>query len=211
MMRAAFPIGLGILLRNPFISGLWIGGGLGLAVTNGLTRRWQATNHQTILVAYRAGIGGLLPRRPLYHRIVEQRLFRDAQTPSYASTAQTHVEEAVNEPDDNERLYQAWMQAAADLGITIEQGGWLPTEPPARYSALIRNFGGRNGCMIAPLDADPQGSLRTAADQEGYFLALLNPAAYDQYRRQMFIATLNDWQWFGPEPPPSWYTGAPWS
>lgn len=35
--------------------------------------------------------------------------------------------------------------------------------------------------------------------------------SYQQYERTLFIETLCHWGWYGKVPPPSWYTGEPWT
>jgi hypothetical protein len=45
----------------------------------------------------------------------------------------------------------------------------------------------------------------------GYFCSVLFPT-YEEYKRELFIDTLDDWQFFGSERErPPWYTGKPWS
>jgi len=47
------------------------------------------------------------------------------------------------------------------------------------------------------------------AEEHGYFVSVVS-TSYEDYDRELFVDTLNDWQWFGPGDPPEWYTGQPW-
>ena len=61
-------VALTVVLGNPALPGIAIGGGLGLLVTSRLIRRWQDQNHETLVVA-RGPHHVLLPERPAYYRI----------------------------------------------------------------------------------------------------------------------------------------------
>ena len=43
------------------------------------------------------------------------------------------------------------------------------------------------------------------------FCSLLSDESYGQFDRELFVATLNDWGWFGDGQPPDWYEGTPWT
>jgi hypothetical protein len=155
----------------------------------------------------------LLSRHPAYeerHRASEP--IRDLMEKAGREISYpTPPENKTSTLDDYQRLYRAWTEATADLGITVEPGGVLGTDTSARYAALIRDFGSEGGCLIAPLHADPDGRLKAAAKEQGRFWSLLNNELYDHYERKLFIEALNDMQWFGKGPSPVWYTGEPWT
>ena len=66
-IRTGFLVALTVMLGNPALPGIAIGGGLGLLVTIRLIRRWQDQNHETLVVARRPH-HALLPERPAYYR-----------------------------------------------------------------------------------------------------------------------------------------------
>ena len=101
----------------------------------------------------------------------------------------------------------AWREAANDLGVRFESpfsmeflgrvvwcSGWLP------------DFGCKNGAIIAGRFSVDE--IFDAADTLGYYASGLNPIHYEQYDRESFMETLNDWGWFGDkEKAPTWFTG----
>jgi hypothetical protein len=117
------------------------------------------------------------------------------------------VEDAV---DPMER---AWLDAAAQLGIRITVPYVLPSElGPARFIAYLPDFGGRWGMVIGPiLRGSDEGQIRRLAVSEAgvYFSQLAE--MYRSFDLELFIDTVNDWGWFGPDDArPDWYTGEPW-
>ena len=53
--------------------------------------------------------------------------------------------------------------------------------------------------------------MQQAAAEGGFYVSFLAPS-YDDFDRELFVATLNDWGWKGREgAAPEWYTGEPWS
>lgn len=109
------------------------------------------------------------------------------------------------------KVIAAWKMAANDIGIqitspyavTLEDGGTY------EYLGLVHQFGRRIGTIIGVLDAPSMQSPHPTSDD--YFYSILG-ASYEQYDRQLFINTLNDWQFFGPDcQKPVWYSGKPWS
>jgi hypothetical protein len=67
-IRTAFLVAVTVMLGNPALPGIAIGGGLGLLVTTRLIRRWQDQNHETLISARRPH-HALLPERPAYYRV----------------------------------------------------------------------------------------------------------------------------------------------
>jgi hypothetical protein len=46
--------------------------------------------------------------------------------------------------------------------------------------------------------------------REGQSCSFIHQESYARYDRDLFLATLNDWGWFGdPADAPEWYTGKP--
>jgi hypothetical protein len=107
------------------------------------------------------------------------------------------------------QISAAWRQAAADLGIRVVAPFGLATESGETewFEAHIPDFGGPRGAVVANLDSR-RDDIRTRL---GYYASNLS-TTYQTYERNFFIATLNDWGWFGkPGEQPPWYTGEPWS
>ena len=112
---------------------------------------------------------------------------------------------------DEQRVCAAWKQAAAELGFgfipsfSVTYGGESYT-----YLGLVHNFGGPKGALLAVYE---QGhGMLEYPELNGYHVSLLNAASYADYKRQHFIDTLNDLQWFGPDTErPAWYSGKPWT
>lgn len=97
-----------------------------------------------------------------------------------------------------------------DLGVRIIAPFALTTTAGESllYEAHIVDFGGAKGTVVGLLDRD---SLTDSRRQQGYFCSDLS-GSYRIYNRDLFMDTLNDWQWFGKEgAEPSWYTGKKWS
>jgi hypothetical protein len=68
-IRVLIPvIVLTLLLGNPALPGIGLGGGFWLLITTRLIRRWQEQHHETLVVA-RKPHNPLLPERPAYYRI----------------------------------------------------------------------------------------------------------------------------------------------
>ena len=109
----------------------------------------------------------------------------------------------------DDAISQAWLQAAADLGIRVTAPFTLhlPDAEAITYEAHVVDFGGPKGTLTGVFE-DNLGDCRAV---QGYYVSNL-AASYRSYKRQYFIDTLNDWGWFGPsELRPPWYTGKPWS
>jgi hypothetical protein len=110
----------------------------------------------------------------------------------------------------DEQISIAWVNAAADLGILVVAPCpvLVSTGEALLYEAHIANFGGPKGMVVGLFDRDHFGDIRSGY---GYASSDLS-ADYRQYDRDLFIDTLNDWQWFGQGgEAPSWYTGKKWS
>jgi len=108
----------------------------------------------------------------------------------------------------NNPAIQAWIDASEDLGFRfvhphtfttkggrqIIAGGWLP------------DFGSPLGALIITRFDSQEAS--DGSEDTDYFISGLNPAQYEPYCREVYVETLNDWGWFGPEEQiPSWFKG----
>jgi hypothetical protein len=113
----------------------------------------------------------------------------------------------VRMPD--EEIVIAWCDAARDLHIKVEAPFTISgiNGENITFEALILEFGGPKGTVVGTLS----DSMHDARQESGYYFSNLAPA-YRSYNRQLFIDTLNDWQWFGQSgQAPNWYTGDVWS
>jgi hypothetical protein len=115
---------------------------------------------------------------------------------------------------DPETAAHAWRDAAEDLGITVaapcellDEGGNIS----AVAVAWVESFGSGNGSVVAGLRSHRQ-AVQSAARRQGQFCSFINEESYAHYDRELFVAALNDWGWFGePAHAPAWYTGKPWA
>lgn len=107
------------------------------------------------------------------------------------------------------QISSAWQDAGRDLGIRVTAPFVLEIEGnDVFFEALISDFGGPMGTVAVASDTV---LFRPVLRRLGYYVSKLFPT-YRTYSRDHFIATLDDWRWFGAsgEVPP-WYTGRPWS
>ena len=113
---------------------------------------------------------------------------------------------------DEQRLLEAWQKAAGDLGLRLT-APFPHSAPDGRsfiYTALVHEFGAPKGALLTLLAAGR--SLADCPHADGYHVSLLSLERYARYDRQLFIDTLDDFGYFGPEEmKPAWYTGKPWT
>ena len=101
-----------------------------------------------------------------------------------------------------EQLLQSWRDAADDLGLTVEQLG---------DALVVRDFGSPRGMLCAIRQAPAEvRELQDEAESRGMGWSALGES-YLRYARTLFIDTLDDWGWCSKAPPPSWYSGEPWT
>jgi hypothetical protein len=108
----------------------------------------------------------------------------------------------------HEKMRQAWLAAAKELGIEVVAPFTLKTSDGQAHEflALVRNFGGGVGTLVTSLDNDEVDAGVT--DDTGYNWSALNTSTYATYDRETFIEALEDWGWSGPpDKKPGWYTG----
>ena len=110
--------------------------------------------------------------------------------------------------DNLRAVAEAWLLAASDLGIRVTVPAPIGNLDAKRthFIALIHDFGGAAGTLIASLEENSEAASGIAA-RYGFTVSLLNPDQYSQYHREAFVDTLNDWKWTGAGPAPVWYTG----
>jgi len=107
-------------------------------------------------------------------------------------------------------IVEAWLTAASELGIKVTAPYSLQTHSGEveTFEALIHEFGGPKGTVTGRVAANDPTASRIEA---GYYASNLSDS-YRRYDRAFFIATLDDWKWYGPSSDcPSWYTGRNWS
>jgi hypothetical protein len=108
---------------------------------------------------------------------------------------------------DKDRIAIAWRRAANDLGIDVVAPFSIELEDHSEceFIALIKGFGTLKGTLIcSPEEWDDLGYCYLAEDH-GYYCSGVY-AVYEQYNKDHFIDTLNDWGWFGDESAvPRWY------
>lgn len=109
-------------------------------------------------------------------------------------------------------MAQAWLEAAADLGIRVQHPFTFTNRSgvtATTQGVYLPDFGSRAGTLLV-CRFDPE-ELDRLADDTDFFCSGLNPLSYEPYRRDLYVETLNDWGWFGPpDDRPGWYTGAWW-
>jgi hypothetical protein len=111
------------------------------------------------------------------------------------------------------KVIEAWRRAADDLGIRFSSPFTVMTHHARRVDCIgfIHHFGRRVGTIISVLDQP--SSLANFIGQwpdKDHYISVLGPG-YAKYDRQLFIDTLDDWQFFGPDSErPVWYTGKYW-
>lgn len=106
-------------------------------------------------------------------------------------------------------MAQAWIDAAADLGIRVVHPFSFRTPggaPSTTQGVFLPDFGsGRGTLLTCRFDPD---EVQAAAEETDYFQSALSPLHYEPYDRAGFIETLDDWGWFGDASAvPAWFSG----
>lgn len=108
---------------------------------------------------------------------------------------------------------EAWLEASRDLGIRYVHPFTVTTSDGRELTTTggyLPDFGGPLGTVLLTR-FDPEELCELfdeAIEERGYYSSGLNPNCYEPYRRDVYIEALDDWGWFGKEPPPAWFTGA---
>jgi hypothetical protein len=106
-------------------------------------------------------------------------------------------------------ICKAWRAAEADLGITFTSPFVLVTETGrCEYLGLVHGFGAKTGALIC--FRGPEQKVSHLGGLSSYSVSVLTDS-YASYDRNLFMETLNDWQWCGEDVAPPWYTGQPWT
>jgi hypothetical protein len=106
--------------------------------------------------------------------------------------------------NENESLFKAWNFAANELDLEIISPFIIETENVVSYPILVKNFGAKNGTIVLQLEHLIEKHLPKIKD---FHVSALSDE-YSNYRKDLFIETLEDWGYFGnEESKPFWYTG----
>jgi hypothetical protein len=108
-------------------------------------------------------------------------------------------------------MMNAWKLAAEDLQIRVELPYSMIDSNGVRetFEVYLPDFGGPKGAVLGQIRSGE--SVRESRKQSGYYGSDLSET-YRKYDRQLFIDTLDDLKWFGPENrKPAWYSGKNWS
>jgi hypothetical protein len=105
-------------------------------------------------------------------------------------------------------LKEAWEQASVDLGIDVTFDIEIfDGDNNICFPILIKSFGSNKGTLVLSGRDIKEESI---AKKYGFYFSCLFQS-YQEYSRQLFIDTLNDWGWFGAENDmPEWYCNKPW-
>ncbi len=129
---------------------------------------------------------------------------RYANQPLYKGFIMTEIES---------KVVEAWRQAAHDLGIrfTSPFTATLQHDRSIECIGFVHHFGRRVGTIISVLKQPSSlADLVGKWQNEDYYISVLG-SGYGNYDRKMFIDTLDDWQFFGPDSErPPWYAGKYW-
>lgn len=109
------------------------------------------------------------------------------------------------------KVVAAWQEAADELGIQFTSPfALIPAGGPRQeHIGLVHQFGQRVGTLISVL-GEPSERV-SPSDCASYYWSILGPG-YCTFDRKLFIDTLDDWKFFGPEAArPQWYSGKSWS
>jgi hypothetical protein len=108
-----------------------------------------------------------------------------------------------------EAVCDAWRTAGEKLGIRVEAPAWVTLQGESvECAAFLPDFGSEHGTAAIPLSQERLHGEQVDGDP---FCSLLSDESYGQFDRELFVATLNDWGWFGDGYPPDWYEGTPWT
>ena len=114
--------------------------------------------------------------------------------------------------DTEAKVVAAWKEAAADLRFQFTSPFVITSADGLNFEhlGLVHRFGRRAGTLIRVLHEPSEKNPQPTGDD--YYWSILSPGSYGRYERQLFIDTLDDWQFFGPDNErPEWYTGKSWT
>ncbi|MEI6195265.1 MAG: hypothetical protein WCS42_13140 [Verrucomicrobiota bacterium] len=108
------------------------------------------------------------------------------------------------------KVVEAWRRAAADLGIQFTAPFTIKPQDVGKivYLGFVHHFGRKTGVIIAIIN---QPSEHIPIPKEGDYFYSQFGSDCGNYKRQLFIDVLDDWQIFGPDSErPAWYSGKSW-
>ncbi len=105
--------------------------------------------------------------------------------------------------EKDKQLIDAWKTASRELGIEIISPFEMNSENgKVKYPVLVKNFGGKNGTIIARHSYFMDYPMPKHKD---FFFSAVNADVYSHFDRKQFIETLIDWGFFGSdENRPEW-------
>jgi hypothetical protein len=111
------------------------------------------------------------------------------------------------------KVVEAWRQASHDLGVRFTSPFTATIAHDQRIECIgfVHRFGRRVGTIISVLK-QPSSLAHLIGNwrNQDYYLSVLG-SGYSNYDRKLFIDTLDDWQFFGPDSErPAWYAGKCW-
>ena len=115
--------------------------------------------------------------------------------------------------EENENLLaSAWQKAAAELSVEIIAPYVIEFEGRSyTYPLLVKSFGSNKGTLLIVHRDESEKELYEVGKKLSFFVSIVFEDLFS-YERSLFIGTLNDLGWFGPDDRvPSWYTGKPWT
>jgi hypothetical protein len=109
-------------------------------------------------------------------------------------------------------IVSAFKEASVALGFPFEEEFvvQLPNGGTVKALGLVRRFGSPMGMLLFAAGSEPALEDASALRSLGFSSSVLYDG-YGSYDRELFISTLDDWQFFGPDGErPGWYTGKAW-
>ena len=116
-----------------------------------------------------------------------------------------------------DKVSDAWRKAGEELNIRVIAPYTIQGSDGKDYcfAAYLPDFGGRKGAVLIaaePPKFECSGKVLECAKNHGYWHSILSCDCYSIFDKDSFIATLDDFQYFGePGNQPNWYTGKPWT
>jgi hypothetical protein len=104
----------------------------------------------------------------------------------------------------DERLIEAWREAAADLDIRVVAPHELDGGPEAgTCEVFLPDFGSPRGALV--VSAKTERRIRSTLRRSGQWVAIASAKEPRRYDRRRFVAELRDFRWFGTaEERPQW-------
>ncbi|MBA4388879.1 MAG: hypothetical protein C0404_12925 [Verrucomicrobia bacterium] len=111
----------------------------------------------------------------------------------------------------------AWRKAGEVLHIRVEAPFVLKASDGTycHFAVYLPDFGGKKEAVLLVAESpafEHDVKAEACAKQHGYWYSTINRDSYGTFDRESFVATLDDFLYFGsPEDKPDWYTGRPWT